>query len=44
MGSASTLHLPFGDHMHQLDATSKIRAQRKVLNPSIGRVRRLIAR
>ena len=43
MGSASALHLSFRDHVHNLNAGQKDPG-RKVLNPSMGRVRRLIAR
>ena len=44
MRSASERHLSFHDHVHQFDSSQKDPGTAKVLNPSMGRVRRLIAR
>jgi len=45
MPSIVTLRLPFRYHVHEFVAAQKMmRAQRKLLNPSVGRAMRLIAR
>src|ERR1700709_2185030 len=45
MPSIVTLHLPFCYHVHEFNTAKKImRAQRKLLNPSIGLTMCLIAR
>jgi hypothetical protein len=36
MGSASTLHLSFGDHVHEFDATQKDTRATKILEPQHG--------
>jgi hypothetical protein len=40
---ASFFHLALDNHMHDLEATQNMRAQRKFLKPGIDRVRRLMA-